>query len=114
MRAESAPMCRLAILGLRCGWPQPINPQSHRAPCPAGGGRMIISRPSSGLLAALPSTAPLASDQDRHLMTTTPGPRRRKAARLLSWFSTGRDGTRTDTHLERNSVDRMFNVVGPT
>ena len=29
-------------------------------------------------------------------MTTTPGPRRRKAARLLSWFSTGHHHARTD------------------
>jgi hypothetical protein len=47
-------------------------------------------------------------------MTTTPSPRRRKAARLLAWFSTSRDGTRPDTQLEpqlRRSAS--FNVGRP-
>ncbi len=47
-------------------------------------------------LAAPPSDGTHGRDQDRHLVTTTPGPRRRKAARLLSWFSTGHHHARTD------------------
>jgi len=47
-------------------------------------------------------------------MTTTPSPPRRKAARLLRWFSTGRDGTRPDPQLEPQlGRSASFNVARP-
>ena len=45
---------------------------------------------------ALSSDGALGRDQYRHLMTATPEPPRRKAARFLGRFSTGRDSARHD------------------
>jgi hypothetical protein len=47
-------------------------------------------------------------------MTTTPSPRHRKAAQLLAWFSTGRDGTRPDPQLEPQlGQSTSFNLARP-